>query len=391
MRRNRIILLLLWILSLIAISFYGGAVSYGFFTVLTLIPVVSFLYLTLVIMQFRIYQRLEGKAIIANRTSDFYFTLQNEGLMAFASIRVLFYSTFSTISGLTDDTAYELLPHTGIRRQTKMVCKYRGEYDVGIKKIVVQDFFRLFTITYHNREPLRIMVKPNVITLPSLKSAEQVLNTARENRMMKREPDAVVREYRPGDDIRFMHWNATAAMQKPMIRERIGEQQQGIAIVLDSSRKETQIEEYLPIENKMLETVLALTLHFSRTNTPATVYCQAGAAGKADTAGITSMTVSEQRQFDAFYEQMSAFAFDPKKAVAALYEGLLASGSLYESRAVFLVTHIWDPATERFVRELSRGQLSVQVYLVADDVPAPGIPRCSLTAIPADADLTEVL
>ncbi|MCR5267738.1 MAG: DUF58 domain-containing protein [Lachnospiraceae bacterium] len=391
MRRNRIILLLLWILSLIAISFYGGAVSYGFFTVLTLIPVVSFLYLILVIMQFRIYQRLEGKAIIANRTSDFYFTLQNEGLMAFASIRVLFYSTFSTISGLTDDTAYELLPHTGIRRQTKMVCKYRGEYDVGIKKIVVQDFFRLFTITYHNREPLRIMVKPNVITLPSLKSAEQVLNTARENRMMKREPDAVVREYRPGDDIRFMHWNATAAMQKPMIRERIGEQQQGIAIVLDSSRKETQIEEYLPIENKMLETVLALTLHFSRTNTPATVYCQAGAAGKADTAGITSMTVSEQRQFDAFYEQMSAFAFDPKKAVAALYEGLLASGSLYESRAVFLVTHTWDPATERFVRELSRGQLSVQVYLVADDVPAPGIPRCSLTAIPADADLTEVL
>ncbi len=391
MRRNRIILLLLWILSLIAISFYGGAVSYGFFTVLTLIPVVSFLYLVLVIMQFRIYQRLEGKAIIANRTSDFYFTLQNEGLMAFASIRVLFYSTFSTISGLTDDTAYELLPHTGIRRQTKMVCKYRGEYDVGIKKIVVQDFFRLFTITYHNREPLRIMVKPNVITLPSLKSAEQVLNTARENRMMKREPDAVVREYRPGDDIRFMHWNATAAMQKPMIRERIGEQQQGIAIVLDSSRKETQIEEYLPIENKMLETVLALTLHFSRTNTPATVYCQAGAAGKADTAGITSMTVSEQRQFDAFYEQISAFAFEPKKAVAALYEGLLASGSLYESRAVFLVTHTWDPVTERFVRELSRGQLSVQVYLVADDVPAPSIPRCSLTAIPADADLTEVL
>ena len=404
MRRNRIILLLLWILSLIAISFYGGAVSYGFFIVLTLIPVISLLYLTLVILQFRIYQRLEGKAVIANRTSDFYFTLQNEGLMAFAGIRVLFYSTFSSIAGLSDETEYELLPKTGIRRQTKVVCKYRGEYDIGIKKIVARDFFRLFTITYHNREPLRVMVKPNIVQVAQLKSAAHVLSAARESHANRHEPDVLVRDYVSGDDIRFMHWNATAASGKLMVRERIGEQQQGIAVILNPKRQNHNIEDYLPVENKMLETVLALTLYFCKANIPVSVYCMTGISH-----------VSEQRQFDVFYEQMAGFAFDERKEAAALYEQVIQSGEIFTKKSAFLVTHTFGEAEERFVSELSKGQLVTMIYRVskthdgneallrvvdagkasaanrkfacAESLP----PRCDLAVIPADADLTEVL
>ena len=49
-------LLGLWLLSLVAISFYGGAVSYGFFFGLTLVPVVSAVYLLAVYLRFKIYQ-----------------------------------------------------------------------------------------------------------------------------------------------------------------------------------------------------------------------------------------------------------------------------------------------------------------------------------------------
>ncbi|MCR4685570.1 MAG: DUF58 domain-containing protein [Lachnospiraceae bacterium] len=422
MRRNRIILLLLWILSLIAISYYGGAVSYGFFIVLTLIPVVSLLYLILVILQFRIYQRLEGKAVIANRTSDFYFTLQNEGLMAFAGIRVLFYSTFSTIAGLSDEIEYELLPKTGIRRQTKVVCRYRGEYDIGIKKIVARDFFRLFTITYHNREPLRIMVKPNIVQVMHLKSAAHVLSAARQSQANRSEPDVLVRDYAPGDDIRFMHWNASATSGKLMVRERIGEQQQGIAVILNSKRQNHTIEDYLPVENKMIEIVLALTLYFCKANIPVSVYCMTGIAGGA-AGGLTSgglqglsiSHVSEQRQFDAFYEQMAGFAFDERKDAASLYAQVIAAGEIFTKKSAFLVTHTFGEAEEHFASELSKGQLATMIYRVskthdgneallrvvdagessaanrkfacAESLP----PRCDLAVIASDADLTEVL
>ena len=84
MRRNRIIWLVLYIMSIVAISFYGGAVSYGTFITLTMVPVVSLIYILLVILCFRVYQKLDGRDVVANHRADFYFTLQNESLMAFS-------------------------------------------------------------------------------------------------------------------------------------------------------------------------------------------------------------------------------------------------------------------------------------------------------------------
>ena len=86
MLRNRIILIILWILSLIGISFYGGSVSYGFFTAVTLVPVISFLYLLLVFLRFKIFQKMDNRHVVAGQTSDFYITLQNEDRFPFASI-----------------------------------------------------------------------------------------------------------------------------------------------------------------------------------------------------------------------------------------------------------------------------------------------------------------
>ena len=151
MRRNRIILFMLWILSLVGISFYGGEVSYRIFELITLIPVISVIYILFMLICFKIYQRPEGREVIAGRPAPFYFTLQNESFFTFSGVRVIFYSSFSTISGLSDTVEYELKPRSGIKKETRLLCRYRGEYDVGIKSIVFQDFFRLFTVTYRNR------------------------------------------------------------------------------------------------------------------------------------------------------------------------------------------------------------------------------------------------
>ena len=100
MKRNRRILLVLWILSLIGISFYGGAVSYGIFFLLTFLPVVSLLYILAVIALFKIYQNLEGNSVVCKEPAVFHFILQNESPLLFAGVRPVFYSSFSAISGL---------------------------------------------------------------------------------------------------------------------------------------------------------------------------------------------------------------------------------------------------------------------------------------------------
>ena len=162
MRRNRIIWATLWVASVVLISFYGGPVSYGIFAVLTLTPVISLAYILLVLARFKIYQYFECPEIVSRHVIPFYFTLQNEDFFAFSGVRVNFYSDFSAIEGLSDDIEYELLPGTKIKKETGLICRYRGEYEVGIRSVVLQDHLRLFSvqkqrapeshrITRHNR------------------------------------------------------------------------------------------------------------------------------------------------------------------------------------------------------------------------------------------------
>ncbi len=386
MRRNRIILLILWILSLVAISFYGGPVSYGFFFALTLIPVVSLIYIACVIIGFRIYQKLDGRNLTAGRSSEFYFTLQNESPVSFASIRVVFYSSFSAINGLDDLIEYELAPHSGIKKQTELICRYRGEYEVGIKKIIVQDYLRLFSVSYKNREPVRVNVRPDIISLSQLHNDDRIVSSSKDARVNMTEPDVLAREYVPGDDRKRIHWKATAAMQKLMTRESIGLRQQGVGILMNPQRISDKEEEYLPIENKMLEISIALVLFYVTQNTPASIYQDMGNA---------EQMVSDMGQFDGFYEQISDHSFDEDKDPSVYYENVLRTGTIPEKKIVYLITHSLGESETSFINEMARIGTSVTVYAVIkkdeEHVQPDKVKGCTIVYVSDDADLTEVM
>ena len=69
---RRWILLDLWVLSLAAISFYGGAVSYGIFWGITLIPVTSLLYLAFVYFSLRILQQIESRDMVCGQPMPYF-------------------------------------------------------------------------------------------------------------------------------------------------------------------------------------------------------------------------------------------------------------------------------------------------------------------------------
>ncbi|MCR5775769.1 MAG: DUF58 domain-containing protein [Lachnospiraceae bacterium] len=387
MNRNLVIFIILWLLSLAGISFYGGPVSYGLFFFLTVTPLISLIYILIVIIRFRIYQRLDAANLICGRDSDFYFTLQNEGPVGFFGVKVRFYSSFSTISGIDDGVEYELTPGTGIQKHTGLLCKYRGEYEVGIKQVMISDCFRLFTVSYKNREPLRVNVKPDLIMLNELKSAELALSTSREQLTNPTEPDILVREYVTGDDLRKVNWKATASAGKLMIRKTIGEEQQGIGLMIDSKRFSDSNFDYIPVESKMLETVLALTLFFTEKRTPITVYSMSGI--------LSEDAVERGSRFDSFYEKMSAFAFSGSTDTGRMYSEILRQGTIFQKKAVFIVTHEFNEENRLMALELSSVSIPVIVCVVSDDPgsndPDIRLPGMTLVKISTDSDITEVL
>ena len=387
MKRNRIIFAILWILSLVGISFFGGPVSYGFFVLLTFLPLVSLLYLLFVFIFFRIYQELDGKQLMANHVVPFYFTLMNEYHFGFVGIRVRFYSSFSTISGLDDGVEYELLPQTGIKKQTGLTCKYRGEYEVGIKTVELTDYFRLIRISYHNREALRVIVKPNLVELSDLRSVDLAQTMARDTQTNPSERDVLVRNYEAGDDVRQINWKASARTGDLLVRKMIGEEREGVGILMGTNRISDDNMVYLPVENKMLETAIALTLFFAKKNILVHAYHASG--------GLTERSIYGLAQFDAFYEAFSAVEFRDDVTEDQLLAQASARPEIFRCKTVFLVLHEWTPQALEMVRLLHENNVFAVAYLVRKDLPdnLPGsqLPGTELVWISPDADLQEVM
>lgn len=389
MKRNRIILLILWILSLVGISLRGGPVTYGFFAVITLVPVILLLYLLIVFWKVRIYQEMGSRSQVSDKNTDFYFTLQNESLIAFSGVRVTFFKEFSTIIGLDDGTEYELMPATGIELKTGIVCKYRGSYEVGVRRIIIRDFLKIFEISFKNQSPLNAIVFPKIVHLDNLKSSNLSSVCARESKTNKTEADVLTREYVQGDDVRFIQWQASAKSGKLMVRERTGEEDPGVGIIMDSCRYSEEPEKYLPVENKILELDLALTCYLLTRNIPVnSVYMKAGRSEERQLGKLNA--------FDLYYSEMCRFEFLPANDNRVMAENLKTMKKLQENHMIFLIIHKWVPELLQFAVMCADNSIPVTVYLVNDDAgelpeAVEAIRNIEFIRVGTDADLMGVL
>ncbi|MCR4990580.1 MAG: DUF58 domain-containing protein [Lachnospiraceae bacterium] len=387
MNPSWIVVILLWILSLVGISFYGGPVSYGFFAAITLVPVVSFIYILIVLFRFKIYQEANRIKVVANSITKFYITLQNEDFFTYSGIRIQFYSPFSTILGIDENTEYELMPFSGIKKETSLLCRYRGEYEVGIKSIVVRDYLKLFKLTYQNHEPFRINVMPEILHLSELKTINAADTSSVETMYKADQSDVTVREYIPGDDIRKIHWKATASSGKLLVRNVTGEEKQGIAIMMDSQRYSDDPSVYLPLENQICRIVLSLCAYFNDNRTPVRVLSYTGA--------LDDHVMKDTDGFNSFYSYLSSFAFDEKYDLSDMLKLIMNNLPLYTGHQVIMVIHKVNAAVLSSTDRLKLNGINPIIYLVTDDNEeadsATALLNSNLYVISTEADLKEVL
>lgn len=388
MKVRRGIFIALWVLSLIAISFYGGAISYGFFFGMTLIPVISFIYLVCVYLCFRIYQKLESRNTVCGEAVPFYFTLQNDGFCAIAGISVRLYSSFSFVENLPDDIEYELLPGDQFRYDTKLICKYRGEYEVGVKELIVTDFLKLIRMTYKVPGSVKARVLPKLVHLEALGSISEIMAfLQKESQTERTEPDIIVRDYMAGDAIKQIHWKASAKEGKLKTRNLIGEEKQGISILFDTKRYDKDIQMFLPLENKMLETVLALGLFFAEKNMPLSVlYGQ---------RGMKRSRVEGLKSFDAIYTELSEVVFDKEENPTAIFDQALQQGELYKSRLVLCVFHEMNAEIIGMAEQLADSGVATVIYVITDQNMEEYLKQCGeltkIVVIPVEAELEGIL
>ena len=363
MRVRRGVWVICWLLSLIVISFYGGTVSYGIFFGLTLVPLISFLYILFVWIFHRIYQEIGSRNIVCGRSVPYYFVLKNESWFAFAGIKVFFYSDFSYVEELPEEIEYELLPGEQYKYETSFICKYRGEYDVGIKEVVISDFWGLFSIKFAVRETKKVIAAPKLIQLDELKSVMDISAMMQREDSQSTELDVVTREYAAGDSLRQINWKATAREGKLMSRKPVGEEKRGAALIFDTERCGAKPEVYLPIENKILEIVLALSLFMSKNNVPVSFFYHQNSSQ----TGIRQGELGGLEDIEEFYEQIKKVSFNTNTDMQVDLLRILQDGLLMEKAIVFFVLHEMDDEVLKITYQLAENDTIVICYVVTDE------------------------
>ncbi|MBQ7943562.1 MAG: DUF58 domain-containing protein [Lachnospiraceae bacterium] len=388
MKIRKWIWLVMWILSLVGISFYGGAVSYGFFFAMTLLPVISFIYLLCVYLRFKIYQEVESRDMICGQAMPYYFVLRNEDYFGFAGVKVRMFPNFSFVEGVAEDVEYELLPGDEFIYHTTIVCKYRGEYEVGVKEVIVTDFFGIFRLRYKVLGTIKAIVHPKLVELTSLSEEIQMAAAPqREAYGEQSEPDVLVREYVSGDSLKRIHWKSTARQQRLMTRQYTGEEKQGITLLFDTKRYSKREDIYIPLESKILETTLALNLFFAKKQQRITTYWTQNGIRKCDIESMSS--------FQDFHAKAEAVIFDKDEDSLRLFKELCESGSLYASKMVIGIFHEINDEVVYLAEQLAIAGITVLVYVVTDeDIESfvrQSTARKHIIAIPAEAELGGIL
>ena len=104
------------------------------------------------------------------------------------------------------------------------------------------------------------MVQPDIIHLEKLRGVDDPASLAESAAAKRTVPGAASRQYVSGDDVRMINWKQSAAKGELFVRDMTGNGKQGIGIIMDPKRYGSTKEEYLPVENRMLEILIALTL-----------------------------------------------------------------------------------------------------------------------------------
>ena len=389
LKLNRLIYFITCVAALVLASFRGGPVTYTLLFGLLLIAPISLIYLLVVYVFFKLYQVLGSKHITAYEPVPYYFVLKNEYLLNFCRISISMYSTFSYIDGLEAGAMnnYELLPGESVRYDGTLICRYKGEYNTGIKAITIVDFFRLFKVTYKVPEPLGVRIFPRIVKVEQPKSFPDISVTAhRENTKLNTDYDAAVREYEPGDPQKGIHWKLSAKTGTLKSRLTYGEQKRGISIFLDTKRMSKDEYEFIPLENKCLETALALSNYFSSYSIPTTIYF--------DQSEPVSHVCSSPQDIDRTITRLASIKFREDEDTAQALGISTDIGAFSDCMIAFLIITTIDAEVNKCLYALSHLGIKVIVYYVSyspelDNILS--IPDIKVITVHPEDDLTEIL
>lgn len=261
MKQSRILYLCLLFAALVFAYFNGGKVPYMLLYTTILMPVISLIYTLIIYLRFKYGQELDKKFVTKGDKVNFIFSINNEDFLIYPYIRVSFHGAKTIFENQFQVRNFSLQPYCGKSYSIELQCKYRGNYEVGINSVEIEDFFGLFVFKYNIFEPKYVTVYPRIVYLERfllktdyISESHSIINNRNED--MTTISD--IRKYAYGDSLKRIHWKLTAKAQNFMVKKYQSTSEINTLMLLDLQKNPYSSGENIIIEDKVIESIVAV-------------------------------------------------------------------------------------------------------------------------------------
>jgi len=142
----------------------------------------------------------------------------------------------STMPGYGDQRVTAIYGYNSTRWYKKAICTHRGLYTFGPTTLRTGDPFGLYTTEIHDPASASFLVLPPIVELEGIEelpAGRSDEGRPRPNALNRSINAMSVREYAPGDSLRWIHWPTTARQNELFVRQFEGSPSGDWRIVLD--------------------------------------------------------------------------------------------------------------------------------------------------------------
>ena len=180
----------------------------------------------------RVERRRDETLLVAGDLLHERFVLIND-----SSLPLLWaeFRDMSELPGYTSSQVVASSAHSSYTWQSSLECRRRGVYQLGPAQLVWSDPFGFFTVEKQLPQTETILIYPRVAQLPEFHLPQSATsgNRQRQRPLLGAIRSTSVRDYRPGDSLRHVHWRSTAHRNSLMVTELDMEPGGEVWIVLD--------------------------------------------------------------------------------------------------------------------------------------------------------------
>jgi uncharacterized protein (DUF58 family) len=360
MRKNRLLYLALLIASISYLYAFGGKVPYMFFSFVLVLLIVSFFYTLIIYYSFKYTQDIDKKFVTKGDKIKFLFNVGNEDFLLYPYLKVTFCGSDTIFANQLQIKYFSLLPRKRKTFAFELECKYRGNYEMGIKSIEIEDFLGIFKFSYNISETKYVTVYPRIVYLDKFYLRTNFLSETHSVLDSKFEDMATIsdiREYRFGDSFKKIHWKLTAKSNELMVKNFQSTSETSAVILLDLKRNKFGRELNIIIEDKIIEAVVAVIYYCLSNWIPINLIYY--------NDKLVSLTGQTPLDFDEIFKTLSKINFHENVGVHDILEIYLSGNAQRTNFIIFTCDLSYDLFNLTYKTKFSGNDISI-VYISPD-------------------------